>query len=177
MEIKLIEQKPLTTLAVRETASGAELPRVISAGFARVYDYIVKTGAQIIDAPYAAYINMAGDSWDIEIGFPVARETPENGSEVCVNQANSPDTNHPEQMSTLIPKQHEIFPSVIPAGRAAAALHKGSYAGLEAVYGELFKWVGDNGLKQSGAPYDRYLNDPSVTPEDELLTNVVIPVI
>ena len=151
MEIKveLIEQKEENTLSLRKMAGMADLYQTISDGFAKLYDYIIKIGAEISAAPYVTYLSENRESltWDIEIGFPVLNETPGTG---------------------------EIYPGKIYGGRAASTMHKGKYSDLDTVYRTVFKWIEENHLESAGACYDYYLNDPSITPEDELLTQVVV---
>lgn len=65
----------------------------------------------------------------------------------------------------------------IPAGRYARGLHVGRYAELgEALAQLLGQWLPSSGerLARSALTFDRYLNDPSETPEEKLLTHLYI---
>ncbi len=60
-------------------------------------------------------------------------------------------------------------------GRAVSAMYKGPYSGMEAVYNEIFKWIGEKGYQPAGVYYEYYYNSPQEVPESELLTKIVIP--
>lgn len=65
----------------------------------------------------------------------------------------------------------------VAAGPAAVLLLKGPYAGLQGAYDYLYgKWLPESGREPADAPsYERYLNDASNTPPDELLTEINLP--
>jgi AraC family transcriptional regulator len=65
-------------------------------------------------------------------------------------------------------------PLSIPAGRFAALLYKGPYAELEQAYDWLFgHWLPESGYDAAHFPiFEEYLNDPRVTPPNELLTRI-----
>lgn len=66
----------------------------------------------------------------------------------------------------------------LPAGRYATFLYKGSYDQLQAVYDTIYgKYLPEMECTLSDEPSaERYLNDPSCTPPEELLTEIYIPV-
>lgn len=72
----------------------------------------------------------------------------------------------------------EIGAKVIPAGRCAVFLYKGSYVNLQAVYDTIYaKLIPEMGCTLRGEPsYERYLNDPRNTASEELLTEISIAV-
>lgn len=67
---------------------------------------------------------------------------------------------------------------IVPAGRYAQTIHKGSYKGLA----ETWKQLLEQSLPSSGyrmatsASYELYLNDPRQAPEDQLRTAIYAPV-
>ena len=62
----------------------------------------------------------------------------------------------------------------IPAGRYATVLFKGSYAELNKPYDWFFgEWLPNSGHEAADFPaMEEYLNDPKVTPPNELLTRI-----
>ena len=66
----------------------------------------------------------------------------------------------------------------LPAGRYATFLYKGSYDQLQAVYDTIYgKYLPEMECTLSDEPSaERYLNDPSCTPPEELLTEIYIPI-
>lgn len=63
---------------------------------------------------------------------------------------------------------------VVPAGTYAVGLHRGPYSTLSATYLDVIgRWFPTSGYELSPDPVvEHYLNDPSCTPADELLTEV-----
>lgn len=66
---------------------------------------------------------------------------------------------------------------ILPGGRYATYLHKGSYAGFTDAFQRLFcLWLPQSDEELADRPcMERYLNDPMDTPEPELLTKLCIP--
>ncbi len=64
----------------------------------------------------------------------------------------------------------------IPGGRFASAIHKGPYQDVHESWGYLYEWTAKQGLEPKAPCRDHYLNDPDLVPEDELLTELLIPV-
>lgn len=147
---EIIEQPTQGVLSIRTRASVDQLPQVFDKAFYEIMIYLSENGVHPAGAPFAAYYNMDMQDLDIEIGFPV-------------NQ-------------TLL-GNNEIQPNEIPAGRQAACLYTGPYNQLEQAYHQLSQWVKENGYTPTGIAYEFYLNDPSVTPENELQTKIVFPLI
>jgi AraC family transcriptional regulator len=66
---------------------------------------------------------------------------------------------------------------VIPKSRYAKFLLKGSYDGVWFAFDKAFKFINESEHEIGEAPsLEVYLNDPSTTPEDELLTEILIPI-
>ncbi|KUK64377.1 MAG: Transcriptional regulator, MerR family [Desulfotomaculum sp. 46_80] len=67
--------------------------------------------------------------------------------------------------------------NILPAGEAAAVMHVGPYNTLEKAYEALFEWVNKNGYKVVYPIREVYYNDPKNTPEDQLATEIILPVV
>lgn len=65
----------------------------------------------------------------------------------------------------------------IPAHTVLAAMHQGPYTEVGPVIHAVVEYAVENGYDIVGPITEIYLNDPSSTPEDELLTEVHLPVI
>lgn len=66
---------------------------------------------------------------------------------------------------------------VIPHSKYAKFLLKGSYEGIWYAFDEAFKYINESDFQIGSAPcLELYLNDPSITPEEELLTEILIPI-
>jgi AraC family transcriptional regulator len=66
---------------------------------------------------------------------------------------------------------------VLPGGEHAIAVHHGPYDLLPSVYVEILgRWLPSQGRKVGrGSPYEIYRNDMRITPPQELITEVRVP--
>eukprot|EP00128_Syssomonas_multiformis_P011376 Colp12_sorted_trinity150504_noHs@16891 len=60
----------------------------------------------------------------------------------------------------------------------AVFVHRGSYEGLGASWGKAFGTIAERGMKPTMGfySYEMYMNDPSKTKEEDLITEIHIPV-
>jgi len=61
-----------------------------------------------------------------------------------------------------------------PSGQVVYFQHKGAYEKLRDSYIEMETFLQNEGLKMAAPAWEIYLNDPFVTPEEELLTDVFV---
>jgi len=54
---------------------------------------------------------------------------------------------------------------VLPAGRAAEAMHVGPYDTLSQTYDEVMRWVQEHGMHPGTDMWEYYLSDPSTEPD------------
>jgi len=64
----------------------------------------------------------------------------------------------------------------IPAQEVLCIRHKGPYREVGSAYATLFRYASEKGCIPKGCPMEIYLNDPSKVPENELLTEIQLPV-
>lgn len=145
-DIALLKFPGQSTLCVRKTARVEDLPMLIGQSYGRIAAYLRELGEWMADVPFVAYHNMDMQKLDVEIGFPV---------------------------SGPLPGREDIVPGVIPAGRIIFCMYRGPYSKMAPVYGEMLRWIGDNGYSAAGTAYEHYYNGPEC-PEDELLTKIVM---
>ncbi len=62
------------------------------------------------------------------------------------------------------------------AGRSLKAVHVGAYNKLVDTYGQVMAHMEAEKMKPIGPSWERYMNDPSSTPEAELVTEIYFPV-
>jgi effector-binding domain-containing protein len=105
-------------------------------------------GEPPVGAPFVAYYNMDMQALDVEIGIPVAR---------------------------ALPGKDTIYAGEIPAGKYATCVHTGPYDAAGAAYTALTQFVMENGYEATGVAYEVYLNDPSNTPPEGLMTQILFP--
>jgi DNA-binding transcriptional MerR regulator len=65
----------------------------------------------------------------------------------------------------------------LPAVQAASYTYVGPYDGLEVAYGAMFSWLNENGYKACFPTREISINDPATTPPEQLVTQILIPVV
>ncbi len=65
----------------------------------------------------------------------------------------------------------------VPYMTVATTMHQGPYEGVAPAYERLIAWIGEQGLQVSGPPMEAYLNDPHEVPPEQILTEIMIPVV
>ena len=111
--------------------------------------YLIELRMEPAGPPFVAYYNMDMSDLDIEIGFPVPVSLPGKG---------------------------DIQASEVPEGKAATCLYTGPYSDIGQGYEALTAWINEHGYQPTGVAYEFYLNDPNITPPQELMTQIVFPV-
>ena len=151
MNIEIINKEAEIAVAMKKEAVRFDnMGGIMGEIYQKLWAYLAQQGKQLAGAPYCKYTNGSEDymQWDIELGLPV---------------------------SEPLPEQDGIYMSKTCEGKAICATHKGAYKDIEKTYAPMMEYLAANILESTGIYYDYYLNDPSDTPESELLTKVVFP--
>lgn len=77
---------------------------------------------------------------------------------------------------TLVQGKGNIQEGKIAGGRFAHCAYIGPYEKIDKALSSLYKYIDETGFKGTGAVYEFYLNDPSVTSPDKLETSILIPI-
>ncbi|MBX5327143.1 MAG: GyrI-like domain-containing protein [Candidatus Bathyarchaeia archaeon] len=64
----------------------------------------------------------------------------------------------------------------IPVQEVLYTTHRGPYREVGPAYSALFQYARKHGYVLKGCPIEIYLNDPATVPENELLTEIQLPV-
>src|SRR5919108_2313114 len=64
-----------------------------------------------------------------------------------------------------LPERSPVESLALPAGRAAWAVYRGSYAQLPAAYRALYEWIEQHGYEVAGDPREIYYTDPDEVPD------------
>ncbi|HAG11389.1 MAG TPA: AraC family transcriptional regulator [Desulfotomaculum sp.] len=147
--IELKEQNLQPILFIKAKTSLEGLQKIIGESYTKIIAYLTELGEQPAFAPFTAYYNLDMQNLEVELGFPVAKQ---------------------------LPGKEEILSGQIPPGRVISCVYKGSYAGMEKLYTEMFEWIAEHGYEFLGVFYEYYLNSPMEVPESELLTRIDLPI-
>ena len=99
---------------------------------------------------------------------------------MCINE--DPDKNEQIVVHACVgvnsptPKLKHAKITTIAGGPVAWLSHRGSYHELGIAYHSLFAWAQERGHEQRAPMREIYLNDPADTPEEQLITEVMLPI-
>ncbi len=126
-------------------------------------------------------------AWEKLCEWGVSKGVMEGVSEFCGLCHDDPQVTAPEKIrydaclvtDAEINKDGEVGLQEIESGEYATYVHKGSYSGLLKVYLDIYgDWIPQLGREPKESPcVEVYLNDPRDTPEQELLTEIQIPLV
>jgi effector-binding domain-containing protein len=74
------------------------------------------------------------------------------------------------------PPKGDIALGKSPSGRAFKFVHRGSYDAMDTTYDAITNFLDEKRLEARELFIEEYANDPTKTPEDELIVNVYVPV-
>ncbi len=166
-EIELVEKEKLYTLEISAKATMPQMPKLIKTSYKEIVDYFEKNNKSPETAPYirytqldwekintqnkiVAFIKMFTQKWQMLIGFPV---------------------------SNPIDGEGKITAGFIPAGKYVKAIHKGDYMKVGNTYKKMVTFINDKKLKMGAESIEFYLNDPKEVKKEDLLTEVLIPIV
>jgi effector-binding domain-containing protein len=64
----------------------------------------------------------------------------------------------------------------LPAIKAISVVYRGPYPGVEAGFSQIFSYAKKNNLETLGPSRELYFNDPAEVPEEELMTEIQVPI-
>lgn len=95
----------------------------------------------------------------------------------------APDGDSPGDIAMCVPVSAELDASglpdsvvSIPKGAAASIIHRGSYLNMGESYATISAWIQERGHQIAGPTREIYLNSPAEVEEDDLLTEILIPI-
>jgi effector-binding domain-containing protein len=146
----VVERDPTPTLAMRGKVRGDQITERLTEVLPKAYE---AAGEKAAGQPYAMWHDWSQEDgvtvYDMEIGAPV---------------------------SEAIQGADEVVASQLPGGTTLEVTYRGAYEGLPEAYQTVQKWMTDHGYIPNGAPWDWYLDDPSVVERDQCRTLISWPV-
>jgi len=128
------------------------------------------------------YHKSAQVAWDTICAYASKRGLMGPSSQFLSISHDDPTITEPEKcryeaciaVSGDVKPEGKIGVKTIPAGKYAVFTVKGSYNNLLPSYGYIFgRWMQENKVEFSDEPaFEKYLNSPDVTPEEDLLTEI-----
>jgi len=153
MQVEAVETSAHPTLFVSRTSSmdPDDISRVMGEAFAVIGAFFSCAGIAPTGPPLAIYRSYEGDTLGFDVALPV----------IAADQEKA---------------EGEIKAGETPAGRALKTVHKGPYAKLRETYDALETEMTRVDLPRPNFAWEVYINDPDDTPEEDLLTEIYMPI-
>ncbi|NRQ40808.1 MerR family transcriptional regulator [Nonomuraea sp. NN258] len=156
-EINLETLPAQTVAAVRRHTDLAGIGATVAESFGTLVGFLTQAGRHPAGAPFLVFPDVidADNDGHIEVCIPI--ESP-------VAAPSPAAATSPVQVSRL------------DAVTAAVTTHQGRHDEIASAYHALTTWITEHGHEIAGPPRETYLNDPAVTAEADLLTQVAWPI-
>ncbi len=130
---------PQPVLIVRRRVKRSDIAATIGESLPLIFAYAQQNGIALAGLPFTRYVEMGPGLITMEPGMRVAGKLP--------------------------PGQGDILADTLPGGPAVTTVHAGSYDKLTDAYAAIEHWMETEKLASAGAPWEKYLNDPSEHPD------------
>ena len=149
VEVKDLAEQPALTMRSRTTPD--DLDPVISASINGVAAYMNELGARRAGPPFTMSSDPDDDGRiDVSIGWPTAER---------------------------FPGRAPVESLLLPEGKVAWAVYRGSYSNLSGAYRALYEWIVDHGHDVAGDPREIYYTDPDeVADPADYVTGIIWPI-
>jgi len=128
----IVELPERQAAVVRIEGTTAELPALMGEAFELTSKAIEASGAEFTGEPFARY-HAFGARISAEAGFP---------------------------FRGTLQQTERVYASTLPGGRAVTTTHTGSYDNLDVAWDRGQAFIQEQGLLQSGTPWECYLTGP-----------------
>ncbi len=142
--VKLVAQPMLYVTA---NASMAEIPAFMGTAFATLGQFLGTSGVKALGPPLAVYHDWSGDKTAVDLGFPVSADDARKASGT-------------------------VLAGMTPGGHALKVVHVGPYDDFPAIYAAIGAAMKDAAIPDSPRMWEVYLNEPGVTPDAQLITEI-----
>ncbi|MBD1545298.1 GyrI-like domain-containing protein [Roseibium aggregatum] len=151
LEFKLVDVAEIPYFYQERSCGMApeEVNAAMSGAFQEVWDFLLESGVATTGKALTVYQSIDPERMTFRSGFSVESEA----------EASAED---PTRYATT------------PAGQILHFRHTGPYSKLRDSYGQMMAHVEKEGIRIGAPTWEVYLNDPTKTPEDELLTDVFV---
>lgn len=155
--IEEVGARELVSVEGTTSLDPAAVARALQDAFATIDAFLAANGLRRGGAALAITRFYDESGWGFEAAVPVSG-TPEAKARAAKSVA----------------RGMRIGPSY--AGQALKSVHIGSHSTLPETYQRLEDYAAEKGLDANGRPWEQYVTDPRQTPEDQLRTEVYMPV-
>jgi effector-binding domain-containing protein len=152
-----------TTIAIKEAAEET----VVRFEHRGPFEDIGESLASAMDVILAAGLVPIGAASGVYLSDPESTAPDDRRTELTVRVANL------RAEAPSLPAGYSL--TTLPARRVAYTYHRGAYTGEAEVHERLRAWLAQQGVHPAGSPRAIWFHDPEVTVEDDLVTEIQVP--
>ncbi len=131
---EVIITKESATAVIPLVIPGRDMPKYMDPAIQEIIKVLTDQGLQPAGPMFSYHKRRPSDTFDFEIGFPVAKAIKEEG---------------------------RVINSKLPSVKVVRSVYQGPYEGLAQAWPALQKWVRENGHGETGRFWESYLNNPN----------------
>lgn len=163
--VEIIEKEIGNVIEVEECIKIWKMTEVIRNDFNKIEEYLMKKGAESVNAPYTRYVDI---DWDSQMKKGVLK----NFIELFTKKLHFFSG---MAVSKELGGEGNLKPSNIKKRKYVEKIHCGLYKNVGKTYREMYNWSMKENLKLDSESFEFYLNDPNEIDSQELKTMVLIP--
>lgn len=149
-EVVNVESRPMLYVSRQSSMDSDKIGGVMDDAFNAIGRFIGEKSIAPIGPPLAIYSDWDGSRMTIQIGFPVTAGDIEKAD-------------------------GEVHGGETPGGRFLKTVHHGAYPRLRETYAKLERQLKSNHAATPDSSWEVYVSDPDTTPEDQLVTEIYMP--
>lgn len=130
---EIITTSEIPAATIHLVIPGMDMPKHMDPAILEIIQVLADQGLQPAGPMFSYHHRRPSDTFDFEIGFPVAKAIAEAG---------------------------RVKNGKLPAARVVRSVYQGPYEGLSQAWTALQDWVRGQRLPESGRFFERYLNNP-----------------
>lgn len=131
---EIITTKALPTAVIHLVITGRDMPKYMDPAVQEILETLKEQGLQPAGPMFSYHHRRPSDTFDFELGFPVGRAVTPTG---------------------------RVMNGTLPSEMVARSVYQGSYEGLGAAWGELDRWISEQGHSLTGRFWECYLSNPA----------------
>jgi effector-binding domain-containing protein len=135
---RLVDTISQRAAVIRITIPCSEMSKVMGPAFGELMAAVTAQGIAVTGPWYSHHFRMDPDTFDFEIGVPVA---------------------------AAIEPAGRVAPGELPGGRVVRTVFHGNYPGLGAAWGEFMAWIEAEGLVVRNDLWEQYVVGPEASPD------------
>lgn len=147
--VELKETSPLLVASARGFGSREDVTRIMM----DLFRWVLTKGGQVSSYPMALFPEIPENS-----------TRPNGPFEVCV------------PVRDRILEEGDLVIRHLPGISGACSRHRGSLSGIHKTYGRIWTWIRENGFTPLGRSREIYLTSPFENSQEDLVTEIQIPV-